>query len=124
MQTRTSLDRANDAWFPSLPQWVAALAKACEISSQGQVARRLNVSRTAVSRVLRNDYPHEPARLREKVVRELMEASVYCPVMGTITSQECQTWQGRVGAKPKPNSQWTRMDRTCRCCALYQGKSI
>ena len=119
----TTLGAARKAWFPACPQWVEALARAVDRASRTKVANRLGVSRTAVSRVLSNQYPHDTAGLRDRVVAHLMEASVYCPVLGTLSRQECELWQGRIGATPKPNSQWLHMGRACRGCPVFRGEA-
>ncbi len=43
-----------DAWGDTLPDWVRALAEACEASSQNKVAQQLGYSGALVSNVLRN----------------------------------------------------------------------
>lgn len=82
------MDKAAVAWGKILPDWVRALAEACDQSSLRKVAARLEVSPAIVSLAV--------GRKREildfikgKVEAVLMITMVVCPVLGVMGKNEC-----------------------------------
>jgi hypothetical protein len=62
---------ARQAWGPETPDWVMALALACDESSQGRVALRLGVSTAMVNQVLKLKYKGRYDRIEQRVREEL-----------------------------------------------------
>jgi hypothetical protein len=92
----TSMERARAAWGKRLPDWVAALARACdEAASQGKVAKRLGKSTTVINQVLGNKYPSKLSEFEGRVRGEFMRATVLCPVLREISTRRCQDEQTR-----------------------------
>lgn len=61
-------------WAPEPPEWILALAEECDLTSQGQTARRLGVSPAVVNQVLQRKYKGRydlvEARIRGKLLPE------------------------------------------------------
>lgn len=110
---------ARDAWGAEIPDWVIALARACDTAgSQAQVARRLNVSGGQVSQVLRKRYPGKLDRIEEAVSGAYMGREITCPALGPIPSDECLGWR-RAADGPMPNPTLkVRMFRACNRCPV------
>lgn len=111
---------AAAAWGEPLPDWIAALASACETSSQRAVAERLGRSAGLVSQVLRCKYPGDMAAVEEAVRGAYMAATVDCPALGALPTDQCQVWQGRARAFANLNSLRVRMFRACNACPRYR----
>lgn len=107
-----------DAWGDTLPDWVRALAEACEASSQNKVAQQLGYSGALVSNVLRNRYPGD-LRAVENIVRgTLMAETVACPALGELSLADCQHWRRKSRTPTSGNSLDNRMARACRKCPI------
>lgn len=72
--------KADKAWHPEPPDWVVALALACDQSSITAVAGELGVSRTAVSLILACEYAAKPDRICARVRELLMSDRPIDPV--------------------------------------------
>ena len=60
------------AWAPQPPDWILALAEACDGTSQAKVAQRLRVSSAQVNLVLNAKYKGRYDRIAARVREELM----------------------------------------------------
>lgn len=85
-----NLSRARAAWGAEPPEWVIALARACDESSQGKVARRLNMSATVINQAIGNKYGASLNEFAIRVSGEFLRATVICPVLGEISTRRCQ----------------------------------
>jgi DNA-binding transcriptional regulator YdaS (Cro superfamily) len=90
-----NLARARAAWGERLPDWVEALATACDRSSQGRVAALLGISATTVNQTLGRAYRGRMDRVEARVRGELMRETVVCPVLGEISRRACLDHQSR-----------------------------
>lgn len=106
----SSADISN--WGSQPPQWIQKLAQAVNESSRSDIAKRLGVSRTSVSLLLRNEYTAGTDKMQATV--EAFFSRVSCPVLGELSNAECQTER----EKPFIGSNPTRIQlyRTCRSC--------
>lgn len=104
--------RAKEGWDGEPPDWIEALAEACQASSQSSVARRLGISASQVSQAIAKRYRAPLDRLEQRVRGALMGANVSCPVLGEIGRDRCISEQ----AKPftAASSVRTRLHRACR----------
>jgi len=124
-----NLAAARESWGASCPDWILALAQACDHSSQASVGKRLGVSGAVVNQVLKGRYAGRMDRIEARARGELMRATVQCPVMGEISSRQCQDEQRRPFATTNP--QRVRVFHACRgtgpfagqCCTHYRGDS-
>lgn len=112
--TTPNVDRARAAWTSGVPEWVAALAAACDKSSQGKVAQRLGISSAAVNQVLGASYKGRIDRVEARVRGELMRETVACPVLGEISRRECLDHQRRKFAATNPMR--VQLYRACKDC--------
>ena len=108
----SALDRARAAWGNALPVWVEALARACDQTSQSEVARRLSYSPAVISTVLLNRYNGSLTRVETKVRGAFMDETVDCPVVGELAKDACAGHQAAPYANT--NSIRIRLYRACR----------
>jgi len=108
-----AVEKATGAWAGNPPEWVEALAAACDASSGRAVAVRLGVSPAAVCRVLGASYGNT-AGIERRVRRLLMATRVVCPVCGEIEVETCRTHQSRPFTAVNPL--FVRLFRACPNC--------
>jgi len=108
-----ALEKTTWAWAGNPPDWIEALAEACEATSSRAVAARLNVSPAAVCRVLGARYGNTIA-MEWRVRTVLMATRVDCPVCGEIDVETCRTNQTRPFCAVNPT--FVRLFRACPTC--------
>jgi hypothetical protein len=115
-----SQTRARSAWgIATTPDWIAELAKRCDASSQAKVADQLEISPAVVNQLLGNRYTGRLDRMEERVRGAFMKKTVECPVLGTISTLDCQTYQQQ---KFRPtNATRVALRRACRTCPNREG---
>lgn len=118
-----ALEIARTSWGTPAPDWIEQLATACNASSQRHVAERLRVSAGLISQVLRAKYPGDMDRIESAVRGAYMAATVTCPALGRIPTNECQEWQRSARDFKAINSFRVRMYRACRGCPRSQKES-
>ena len=111
--------RARAAWG-EMPDWIAALATACDSASQGKVADRLGISSAAVNQVLGNKYQGRLAGIETRVRGELMKQVVQCPVLGEISSRDCLDHQKRKFKATNPLR--VKLAQACPVCPNREEK--
>lgn len=113
---KTKLDnvaKAQAAWGNDMPDWIIALAEACNAETQAAVARKLSYSGSTVSQVLSNTYQLGDMARVEAIVRgALMAENISCPVIGDMGRDVCQGWQKRPFSTASANA--VRMYQACR----------
>jgi len=110
----SAVSKATAAWGGISPDWVLALAEACDLASGRAVAARLDVSPAAVSRVLGRSYG-DTAGMERRVREVLMVSRVDCPVVGEISVADCRANQDRPFTAVNPI--FVRLFRACRECS-------
>jgi len=85
----TAVTKAKAAWGADIPDWVIALAEACDETSQNKVAAVIGNSSTVVSRVLANAYPGNVDKIAQKVQGVYLAQNLICPVLGEISRARC-----------------------------------
>ncbi len=110
----SAVETATTAWT-ILPDWVQALAQACdELESQAQAASRIGYSATAVNQILKNKYPGSLPKVEQKVRVVLMSDRINCPVLGEIASSQCMEAQGR--SFSAASAQSVQLWKACQAC--------
>lgn len=91
------MNRARRGWGANPPDWIVALARACDQSSQADVARQLGYKNgSIVNQVLgRTNQAVRLDRVEARVRGQFMKATVSCPVLGEISTRDCQDNQLR-----------------------------
>jgi hypothetical protein len=112
----SALDKARDAHGVPLPDWIHALAKEVDATSQNRTAARLECSASMVSAVLGKTYKARTDTIEERVRGVLMSKIVACPMLGEIGAHLCQTWRARQRKGTGSNSFHIRMAAACRAC--------
>jgi hypothetical protein len=114
----SAVSKASAAWG-DMPDWLAALAGACDAESGRAVAARLGVSPAAVCRVLGNSYG-DTAAMERRVREVLMVNRVNCPVLGEIGVEDCRAHQRRPFSPVNPL--FVQLARACPACANREAK--
>lgn len=107
-----NLEKALVAWGDPLPEWIAALAEACDADNQTVVGKLLGYSGAVVSMVLSNKYGGDMIRFEALVRGALMAETVHCPTLQEISRDRCQYWQKRPFSTASGNA--VRMYHACR----------
>ncbi|MFZ5428077.1 MAG: transcriptional regulator [Thermodesulfobacteriota bacterium] len=108
----SNLTRAKAAWSGGLPDWVEALATACDEYSQRQVAVKLGYSAGTVNAVVNNKWPAKTEAIEAAVREHLMASTVICPVQGEIRLAACRDNQALPFATT--NNMRVRLYHACR----------
>ena len=112
MSQPTALERVQAAYGDALPDWIAAVAKACDATNQTTVAATLGYSRSAVNLLVNGKYDRDLVEIERAVRERVMMTRVECPVRGEISSAVCRSNQ----ALPYSNANQDRVAhyRACR----------
>lgn len=111
---------ARAAWGPMAPDWIMRLAQECAAGTQRQVAEQLGRSAGLISQVLRNKYPGDMASIEDAVRGAFMNATVQCPALGTLPTDECQQWRKKAKSGVRTNALRVRMISACQSCRRNQ----
>ena len=79
--------------------WLQALRQRCEVTSQEDVAKLLDLSASTVSQVLTGNYAASTARIERKVRGALLHEMVACPIFFELGMHKCQSIQEQPSAK-------------------------
>lgn len=115
-----NLERARASWGGEPPDWIEALARACDGASQGKVAAKLGISAAAVNQTLGNRYVGRVDQVEIRVRGELMRTVVACPILGDINSRDCLDHQKRKFRATNPLR--VRLAQTCPSCPNREAK--
>lgn len=115
----TAREKAREAWGDPLPDWIEALARACDATSQNQAAQKLERSAALVSQVLGRKYPGDLALIEDLVRGVFLKETETCPVLGEIGRQTCRKWRARAARFQNVNSQYVTMFRACNACPVH-----
>lgn len=115
-------DTARAAWGAATPDWIDALARECDKTSQRKVAALLGVSVTAVNLLLKNKYaPRDHTEMARRARSILMVTMVACPVLGVMGRADCRREQAKPLVTCNPIS--IQLFRACRDgCRFFEGK--
>lgn len=111
-----NMNRALRAWGANPPEWVRVLARECDTKSQTLVGRELDCSPSAVNQVLARSYQGRLDRIEQKVRGRYMAATVACPVLGQIPSNECLGHQGQAKRFKPTNPLRRALFVSCQTC--------
>jgi len=107
-------NRALRAWGANPPDWIVALADACDKTTQGKAARDLGISAAVVNQVLGPVYKGRMDRVETRVRGEYMKAVVTCPVLGPISTRDCLAYQQAKFRATNPLR--VALHKTCPTC--------
>ena len=108
----------TDSWGIDAPDWVRALAEACQHASQTKVAAQIRYSAPVISAVLRNTYAADTDAVETAVRGAFMNGTVNCPELGKIPGHDCVEHKRRSVTFLNTNPMRVRMFRACRRCPL------
>lgn len=112
--------KAIAAWGGVLPDWVKALAEACDETSLRKIAAKLNASPAIVSLAIGNKR-EKLDFIKAKVEAVLMITIVACPVLGVLGRDECLREQAQPFSAANPLR--VQLYRACRNgCPHYKEK--
>lgn len=95
MNAPSASEKVSTHWGANPPEWILALAKECEASSQNKAAKKIGFSPAVVSTILSNSYKGDYDTVQKAVSGAFMKKTVACPVLGDIPSNECLQIQKR-----------------------------
>lgn len=101
---------------------LAALKSLKTQMSQAAIAKRLNVSDATISNALAGNYIGNVDKLAERIRGELLNVTVACPILGTISTRICQDERSKPFAATSPlRVQLWRACKTCQHNPLSKG---
>ena len=103
-------------WGSDAPDWVVRLAEECDATSQRQVAQKLERSSALVNQVLHGKYAGDLKAVEECVRGVFMDATITCPALGRIPSNECHAWRKKSRQCGTANMLRVRMFKACNRC--------
>lgn len=118
---RPYIEKANEAFGGTPPDWIVALAEHLDRVGLETTAETIGYSGSAISTAVRNIYKGDVGRVEEKVRGALMGLTVHCQIIGELSRSACLDWQG----KPKAATSAHRMlmYRACRNnCPNFRSK--
>lgn len=107
----SAVDRAHEAWGEP-PDWVLILAGAADRGSLATAGREIGYSPSAISTVINRKYQGDLTAVEQAVRGRLMNATVACPVVGSIAADQCLHHQRAPYAAHNP--QRITFYRACR----------
>lgn len=110
----TYLKKACIAWEEDLPDWVDVLAQFCDNYSQRLAAAEIRYSPAVVTQVLKNTYNGNLTAIEDAVKGAFMHATVNCPVIGDLPTNNCLENQKKKFSTSNP--QRVQLYRACRVC--------
>ncbi len=112
----SKMDIVREAWGIAAPDWIVALARACDATSQNKTAERVGYSASTVSSVLKGTYGGDMRTVEDHVRGVFLSETVRCPVLGALPKNKCATWRKRARSPELINTLRTTMRRACLEC--------
>lgn len=103
---------------PQDADWLAALRRECDATTQGMAATALGLSEATVSQALSGTYKAATTRIERRVRGQWLGATCGCPVMGQVSTRVCQDVQER--QPPIANPQHAQAWFACRGRGPFQ----
>lgn len=110
------MNRVLRAWGANPPDWIGVLAQECDRQTQSQVGRELGTSGSAVNQVLARSYQGRMDRFEAKVRGRYMKATVACPVLGEISTNDCLANQAQAKRFKATNPLRRALFSACKTC--------
>lgn len=111
--------KALAAWGDPLPDWIAALAQACDEEGLRKVAGKVGVS-PALASLAVNRQRDKLDYIKARVERTIMVTIVACPVLGVMSREQCL--QEQAAAFTAANPLRVQLFRACRNGCNYYKK--
>tara|TARA_A100001391_G_scaffold50885_1_gene30982 strand:- start:49111 stop:49524 length:414 start_codon:yes stop_codon:yes gene_type:complete len=90
---RTMLEKARTAHGAAMPDWVAELAALVDQIGLKAAGARIGYSGSAISQVCNGKYRGSLATVETEVCAALLSPTVECPVLDTISREDCLAHQ-------------------------------
>lgn len=107
-------------WGDDAPEWVKAVARESDRSSQAEVGRRIGRSASLINQVLKNRYTGDLHGIEARVKKALSVTAVTCPVLGQISGVDCLKHQN--APYTPSNHMAVRLYVACKRCPNNIGK--
>lgn len=91
-----------------------ALIALCAKTSQAEVAKRIGVSDGTISNAINGRYIGNVDKLAERIRGELLNVTVPCPILGSISTRICQDERAKPFAATSPLR--VQLWRACKTC--------
>ena len=120
MERVSALFVIETVWGLDAPDWIRALAEACDrLGSQRAAADAIGYSAAVVNQVLRRTYRGDLRKVEDKVRGAFLGETVACPVLGALTKDRCRENQALPFATI--NRVRIRLHQACRTCPHAKG---
>lgn len=110
------MSRAARAWGANPPDWIVVLAAECDKKTQTAVGVELDCSPSAVNQILARSYQGRMDRFEAKVRGRYMKATVVCPVLGEIATNDCLANQAQAKRFKATNPLRRALFSACQTC--------
>jgi len=118
----SAIEKARASWGPNMPDWIRALAEACDETGLRKIAARLEVSPAMVSLAI-NRKRQDLSFIKYPVEKRLMITMVACPVRGVMGRDECLREQAKPFSSVNPRR--VQLFKACRNgCPYYKEKKL
>lgn len=94
--------------------WVELLRSAVAATSQSDVSRKIQISKTAICQILKGTYKSSAESIRDSVIRHLAPKEIDCPEHGRISTEVCDVEQRTPFAAT--SGERVRRWKACRAC--------
>ena len=109
-----AIQQVKDHWGDAAPEWVVKFAKACDETSQKEMAQKIRRSPALVKQVLKNKYPGRVDHVQSDVEKILNNQMVVCPLLGSLDFQQCLSNQNM--PLDCTNAHRVQLFKACRKC--------
>jgi len=121
---KSYLARAVESWGAALPDWARALAETADLyrdagKSLSDLGHRVGLHNSVVSSVIGKKYTGRYDTIEAKVRGALMDATVVCPVEGTIGRDRCAANQSLKFSAANPSR--AKFPFACKGCPNRMG---
>jgi uncharacterized protein involved in cysteine biosynthesis len=109
------ITNARAAWGNDMPPWIAVLAESTDRLGLKAVATKVDYSIATITNTINCKYPGDMAKVERAVRGALMSATVECPILGTIPTNDCESHQRAEFSTSSPQA--AKLARACPSCS-------
>jgi len=112
--------KARAAWGAELPLWILRLARACDSTSQADVARKIELSTAYVSHAINRTDHRSYDPVKQSFELAFNPQPINCPTMGDIDYSACKAAYTRPFSAA--NSRRVQQYKACITCSNNRSK--
>ena len=108
------ISNAIAVWGDDIPAWVKVLADAADRLGLKSVAAKVEYSVAVITNTINRKYSGDMTKVERAVRGALMSATVECPILGTIPTNDCESHQRADFSTASPQA--AKLARHCPSC--------